>query len=315
ISSSHITTTRGGWGVTYGNSSPTANITVANGVFINATNQVDVNAHVDNTLQVITFVPSLGVATSIAASLGIAESNSLAALPWGSPVTDDHMDVNATNSNFISNTAIAAGYGTDRSGSAGKGLTLTLGFYQSSAKANVAGTVTTAGDLTIHAESINSKDNTRSFASFDDSLTSTKDKPSSFLEDDRGFLDGADFKQGLFNLAFGDKLKQVQFRTGQAKSAFALAFAVATSDNTASALIGQGAYLTIGGHPPVPAVATHPFQISASGTVGAIGNFFGQAAETAIGGAVAYGKDANQANAFIGWNSVADVRHVLSLNA
>ena len=108
------------------------------------------------------------------------------------------MEVTATNSNSFTNTAIAAGFGTNRSGSAGVGLTLALGFYQSSAKANVAGTVSTkAGDLTIHAESINTKNNTRSFASFDDAQTSTKDPPSNFLEDDRGFLDGADFKQGL----------------------------------------------------------------------------------------------------------------------
>src|SRR5262249_56012051 len=106
-------------------------------------------------------------------------------------------------------------------------------FYQSSAKANVAGTVTTTGDLTIHAESINSKNNTRSFASYDDSLTSTTDPPSNFLEDDRSFVDliqqgklASDFSQGLMNLAFGDKLKQVQFSTGQAKTAVAVPLAL-----------------------------------------------------------------------------------------
>src|SRR5262249_41942146 len=112
ISSSKVTTTRAGWGITYGSSSPTATITVANGVFIHADNQVDVNAHVDNTLQVVTLVPSLGLSTSIAVALGIAHSNSLADVQWGSNISADHMAVNATNSNFFSNSAIAAGFGT-----------------------------------------------------------------------------------------------------------------------------------------------------------------------------------------------------------
>src|SRR5262249_32960440 len=112
-----------------------------------------------------------------------------------------------------------------------------------------------------------------------------------------------------FNLAFGDKLSQVQFKTGQAKTAVSVALAVATSDNTASALIGQGAFLTVNGNLPVSATATDPFQISASGKAGT----FGGPSESSYGGAIAYAKDANQANAFIGWNAVVDVRKALSL--
>ena len=84
-----------------------------------------------------------------------------------------------------------------------------------------------------------------------------------------------------------------------------------TSDNNATAVIGNEGWITVGGNLTVHSLAEDPFQISMSAHAGEVL----PASEKNFGAALAYSKAANQANAFIAWNAVVDVKNTLDITA
>ena len=296
-----IITVRSGWGVTYGNSTARADVVIQNGATIVAGNWFNMEARSENTLNVLTFIPAVGESTNLALSLATGHSHSLAEIRSGAWVEAHHADVLAKNLNAFSNTAIAAGFGTEKAkekdtltseeDDTGIGATLALSFLQSYATASVSGLLRVAGDMTVKGESINTPNITRSFAS-------VSGNPLGRVADEvKGFMGGI-----LLATEIGRDV--AKWSTGETKDAYAVALSVVTSDNKANALIGQAANLVVGGNLHVLATATDTFQISASGSAGALP---GSDLDSAWGGAFAYTKTLNQANAFIGWNAVVDV--------
>ena len=306
-----MTTVRSGWGVTYGNSSATATIHVENGADISATNLFQMHANVENTVNLIAFIPALGESTNLAFSLAIGHSTSLADIRSGAEIEAVTADIFAKNLNSFANTAIAAGFGTkaatdkDTEGSkdddTGTSATVALGFFQSSAIATVSGGMDIDGDLTIHGESVNERNVTRSFASV------SGNPVGKYAQDIADFTDSIPFVNGI---GIGDSV--LKARTGETKKGYAVALAMVTSDNKASALISDGAVITVGGDLDITSLAQDSFQISASGSAGTVP---GSGLEKAYGGALVYSKVANQANAFVGWNAVADVTGTLTIDA
>ena len=101
------------------------------------------------------------------------------------------------------------------------------------------------------------------------------------------------------------------FRQSTPANAYAAALAMVTSDNTATAVIGNEGWITVGGDLTVHSLAEDPFQISMSAHAGAVA----PASDKNFGAALAYSKDINQANAFIAWNAVVDVQNTLDVTA
>ena len=305
ISRADIKTVRSGWGITYGNSAPTATIVVQNGVAIDAAGSFTMDARADNNVNVLTYVPSLGESWNVSVSLGIGRSTSLSEIRAGASVKAATASVLAKNTNSFKNTAVAAGFGTARSKDSGYGLTFAFSFNQSSATALVNGMVQTTGDLTVDGRSINTVNMTRSFASVSNTPTPGGDpdggKPSgSSFDSVKGFLQDTPF-QSLFQQQIGGQA--MNFRESSMSSGYAAAFTMATMDNGAHALVGDGARLLVGGNLQVVSEAKDPHQFSASGNVGLMGT----TSDTNVGGALVYAKAANQATAFVGYNATVDV--------
>ena len=103
----------------------------------------------------------------------------------------------------------------------------------------------------------------------------------------------------------------MNFRESSMSSGYAAAITMATIDNGAHALVGDGARLMIGGKLNVVAEAKDPHQFSASGNVGLLGS----TSDTNIGGALVYAKPANQATAFVGYNATVDVAKQLAVTS
>ena len=159
-SSAAITTRSEYFGITYGSSSPTADVIVENGALIAAAGQVNLHASAENTLAVTTLVPQTGDIANLSVSYGKARSHSGVAVQSGATIDAASADVDAENTNSISNLAIAAGF--PGSGTLiGIGAALAIGSYQSDANTDVSGNVNVSGDLRIEAHSKNLKDVTR----------------------------------------------------------------------------------------------------------------------------------------------------------
>ncbi|MGD8593542.1 MAG: VCBS repeat-containing protein, partial [Gammaproteobacteria bacterium] len=170
ISQTKVETYRSAFGVTYGNSSPTALVIVENGANLFAGGDFTMNALTNNELKVDTFVPSLGESTNIAFSVGWARSISEADLQSGATVKAANATIEAHNENSFENRAYAHGFGTAKDSESGFSATLALGFYQSEADATVSGnmeigTPTTPGVLNIFAISENVKNITQTYSS------------------------------------------------------------------------------------------------------------------------------------------------------
>jgi hypothetical protein len=94
-------------------------------------------------------------------------------------------------------------------------------------------------------------------------------------------------------------------------NAFSASLAMATSDNTATAIIGNEGWVTVGGSATVHALAEDPFQLSMSAHAGDVL----PASEKNFGAALAFSKTINQANAFIAWNADVDVKNTLDITS
>ncbi len=300
IAKAQITTKSSAWGVTYGSSSPTAIITVENGAFLSADNLFQMHATTNNDLNVLTFVPSLGESTNIAVSLGRARSTSRADIDMGAEIVAASADILASNANSFRNTAVAAGFGTSEGDTTGYAITVALGYYASSALASVSGFITTLGDLNIAARSVNNTNITRTYAS-------VNGNPVGPIATELGnFMNSLPVQSEQI----GNTL--MKFQSGETQSGYAVALAVVTSDNSASALIGDGAFVTVGGDLTVTSYAQDSFQISAAGSAG---EMLGSGLQTAVGGALVYSKVANRSSAFVGWNADVAIAGTLTLDS
>ena len=94
-----VKTVRSGWGITYANSAPTATIIVHNGVAIDTAGSFTMDAQANNTVNVLTYVPSLGESWNVSVSLGIGHSTSLSEIRSGASVEAATASVLAKNTN------------------------------------------------------------------------------------------------------------------------------------------------------------------------------------------------------------------------
>jgi len=310
---SRVTTSRGGFGITYGNSSPTAIVSVDHGASLLAGNTIGISALTNNDLNITTFIPEPGESANVAFSLGIGHSISSAHIAQGAVVSAANMSVRAQNTNTFRNNAISAGFaGSDNT--SGFGVAVAISFYQSEATADVGGNINVTGDLTVHASSTNVQDITRAFGS-----VSNRSLGSSGTEKETSAPSGASFDAvkvlidaiGLIQKIGDLEHLKMNFGTGGLQGGYGAGIAVATSDNNASALISQNARIVVGGDLRVTSAATDPFQISATANVGALG----ATKDTSIGGAIDYAKISNQATASIGWDAEVDVGGLLEIRS
>ena len=168
-SSAQITTRSRYFGITYGSSSPTADVTVdvENGRDRGGSNNVDMQAtSAENTLA----ITDLGackrgdVAGNISVSYGKARAthSGSVAVREGATITAQSATLDSENTNSVSNMVVAAGF--PGSGSViGIGAGLAIGSYQSDASTDISGNITVAGNLTVESHSTNLRDVTRSF--------------------------------------------------------------------------------------------------------------------------------------------------------
>ena len=285
------------------------------GSVIQAGDDVSVAALGQNDLTVTTFVPATGESTNVSFSFGIAHSTAKVAIRGGAVVEGNDVSVEARNRNAFRNSAIAAGFGAKSGGDSAAGIAVALGFYQSDAAANVEGTVDATGDVRVTSRSINTVNATRSFGSVSNAISVGGQGGSSGLAGTFGSLFGQ-VGQFIDAIPLGTKIGgrddlNMQFRSDSVASGYAAGIAMVTSDNRATALLGDGARVFAGHDLQVLAEAEDPFQVSASGSAGTLG----QSKDTSIGGALAYSKAANQASAFIGWNAQADALGTMLVDA
>ncbi len=273
-------------GVTYGSSSPTAEIVVEEGVAISAVEDVEVSAAAGNTLSVSTAVPDASEIVHFSISYAKARTTSIVDLQAGSSVTAQNASFRADNSNSYSNTASAEGF-TASSGP-GLGATFVLGSYHSSATAEVAAAVNVSGDLTIAAESIDIQNENRAFGQISDSLTTTP-----FLQALEEFLARIDIGALIGSDTEIDATAIIPNVTVGA------AVVLTETENKAAALLNDGAFVTVGDTLTIDSFAEEHYQASAVGNAT-------DSDSVGIGGAVAVSKLGNQATSFIGPNAVVD---------
>src|SRR5262249_9897636 len=87
-------------GITFGSSTPTATVTVANGVTVDAGHNVNASATTNNTLDITTTVPATGEIANVSFSYGKADAESDVDFQAGSTLhAGNDATVQATNTN------------------------------------------------------------------------------------------------------------------------------------------------------------------------------------------------------------------------
>ena len=162
VSSSTTSNQAGLVGVSYGSSEPTASVALANGVSIVAGGAFSMTADVTNTLSVTTLVPA-GGSVNVSLAYGLGQSAASATVANGAAVQAASATISSSSTNSFSTQAIAAGF--NQSGSAGVGVGVAIGDYQSAANTTVGGHITTTGSTTISSQAVNNQNVTRSFGS------------------------------------------------------------------------------------------------------------------------------------------------------
>ncbi len=294
LAEADITTRSKYFGITYASSSPQSQVTVANGATVNAGRTLTVQSTAENNLTVMTLVPDLGDVANVSVSFGKGQARSNADIQAGANLQAQNATILAVNTNHILNVAMSAGF--PGSQSVGVGSALVLGSYQSSANATVAGNVNVSGDLTVRAQSLNLDNESGASAKVQEPIL-----PGAILDALKGFLAGID----LSVLVDG---KTIDPNSGRPDAAVAAAVVLVESENTAAALIDDGAFVVVGGTLTVDSTAEEHFQTSAVGQASG-------ADVVGIGGAVSWSRVSNQATAFIGNNANVDVTHAIHVTA
>lgn len=288
-----VVTTSGRYlGATVGSSNPTAIVTISNGAKLTSTGSVDVSAKALNTLNVTTIVPQSGEANNVSIAYGKTDSVSKVTVEPGAIVQAQTASFKAENNNAISNRALAAGFSQAQ---AGVGATVVIGSYFSDASVNVAGTITTSGNLLLDAKSINTQDQSRAFAAV---VNPVGDNP--VLREIRDFLATVDLSQEID----GQNIDP----TKAPSLSVAGAVVIVDTSNKAAALFDDGADVKVGGTIDVNSQAIDPFQASATSSAS-------DASNAGIGGAIAFSKVSNQATSFIGPNTLVDANQTIHLTA
>ncbi|HZM80393.1 MAG TPA: FG-GAP-like repeat-containing protein, partial [Candidatus Limnocylindrales bacterium] len=296
----HLRTLGRHFGLTFGSTTPTADLAVGDGAALTAGRDLNLRASTDNRVEVVTVVPDGGDVAGVSVAFGQARGTSSASVRPGARLNAVNVVVAAENLNWYSTVAVGARFlavaAPDLAGSfsAGLGVAAAIGFYQSSASASVAATVN-ATNLTVRSRSENLLNQTRAFASI-----TTPAGASALNNALRAFLGGLDL-----TVHAGDRA--LNPRTTGTDLAAAAAVTLAETENKAAALIDDGAWMTLSGTLTVDATAIDRFTSSASAH-----------AETAANGAAAalnWSRPANQATAFIGYNTVVDVTHRINVSA
>lgn len=270
-------------GVTYGFAKPTTEVTIEGGAHLEAGGDVNVSGISNATLNTLLLVPGSGDVANISFAYGKTRATSDVRVEDGASITGANINIEATNSNYQSVSAIGLSL---QQAAAGAGVSVSIGDYDSIATATVAGDVYATGDLDIAATSTNLNKDTRASATVLsplgelDAVRSIQSKVSSQPLDPKS--DASSFQMGA-------------------------AVVVVNSNNTADASIAAGADVIAEGDLSLAARSEDNFQASASGTAGD--------ASTAVGGAVLIGTYSNTAKTHIATGSVVDAGGTLGVHA
>ena len=124
-------------GGAYADSEPTARASVAGGAIITAGGSFDLSAITQNTVNLLTLVPSDASPGTVTFSYEKARSNSTANIAAGAVITAGSASINAINTNLFSN--VAKSLGLQSTGAASFGVAVAIGDVQSFATASVLG--------------------------------------------------------------------------------------------------------------------------------------------------------------------------------
>lgn len=250
---------------------------------VTAGDNFEMQARAIHALDASGYVPTVGGLASIGYTSTIAGSNAVANVGGDASVTASNAVVTAENNSSFFTGSKAFGFQT--SGPAGVGATITVSNYDSTATSTVHGRITSSGDTTIDAKSVNETNATRGSASIKDPFENklfdvTLKIVDAFSDDIAGFL--------------------LNFRPDGVAFAGAAAVVLANSNNTASASVGPAGIITSGADLTVTASAIDNFRVSSTASAG-------NADVASIGGALAVTDTSNEAHALLEDGAVVDV--------
>src|SRR6266511_2685328 len=289
------------FGLTFGSATPTAEVSIMDGVLLTAGRSVDLHSSTGTHLDVAAVVPDGGDVANLSVAFGNVRATSTTLVRPGALINALTVTVSADNSNSYSTTAVAAQFlamaepdlfGTGFS--AGIGAAAAIGFYQSSASASVAGTVN-ATNLTVRGTSENTSNQTRAFASI-----SSPAGASELADALRAFL-------GTVNLTTQAGGRTFNPNGPGTDIVLAGAVTLAESENKAAALLDDGAWVRLAGSLTIDSHAIERFRGSAVAHA--------NQGATGVAGAVIWSRLANQATSFIGYNAAADVVHTITITS
>ena len=302
--SSAVRTTSGRYlSLSYANSRPMAEVAVHQGATLDAGRDVTASATTANLLDLRTEVSNAGDVVGF--SLGFAKTRSIArtVVDVGAVVTAASAAFFSEALNTISNVAISSGFAD--SGLAGGGATIAAGYYQSQADTVVAGTVTTTGDLTLTARSVDISNVTRAFADI-----AAAPGPSHFLDSVNAWLDSIDLSFTIGDQTF-DPLRGIDLEVPRLGITIGAAMTFVETENRAAALVHEGAKIAVGGDLTITGHAEARPKVSATSRAIAAPT----PPAVAVGGSVVFAKFSNQATAFVGWIAQVDVDRDLRITA
>ncbi len=225
--------------LSYANARPTASAEVRQGSELHAGQSVLVSAATHNTIDLRTDVSNAGDVVGF--SLGFAKTRSIARtlVDIGAEVTAPSADFLADTTSWVRNITISSGFAD--SGLAGAGAAIAGGYYQALAEAFVAGTVSTTGDLSIVAQSVELHNETRSFAN-----VTAAPGPSNSLAAINEFLASLDLSFTIGGKTF-DPLRGIDLEVPELGITIGAALTFVETENRAAALLHEGAVVGVGG--------------------------------------------------------------------
>ena len=280
----------------YADSEPTANVSVGTGTNITAGGLFDMEALTQNTVNLLTIVPTDASPGTISFSYEKARSTSTADIAAGALVTAAAATIDAENTNLFSNSAKSLGF--QAVGPASLGVAVAISDVQSAATASVHGSVRTSNDTTVDAQSINTNNVTSAIAAIINPIQ------------DKEVIGPAVVGLGnaLKGISLTDKIGQaiVAGKGSALGVAISAGVTVAQSLNTANAFVGSQGDIKAGGNVTVNARAEDNFKSNAAGTAGA-------ADVASVGGGVDDSHTTNHANAYLDAGATVDAGLLLHI--
>ncbi|MEI7686292.1 MAG: hypothetical protein WCL32_14805, partial [Planctomycetota bacterium] len=300
-------------GITWGSSNASAEAIVRSGAIIMAGGDFALASRVRNVLDVQTKIEAgskLSAPTAVAITYGSGRSSSNADVQDGAQVTAQNVQVVAANNNDFNVASegkpLAEGLLSKKTSANSQAMGLSYSDMESTASASLGGTIISHGAADVRAESINVRDNVRSFA-----FTKDGDQKSSAADSlfDPSKLAGFAAKfnlplvQKLFTQAdpdheSTDAAAAPAAPAEQPRFGFSAAIAVGMSQNVASAQLGSpqanqpAAQIQADGSIHVSSLSEDNYKAASVGSAGSRVTY-------AIGGAVTWGDYDNRAKATI----------------